>query len=403
MSNSAKIAFDPYDYALQDDPFPVYARLRDEEPLHHNVEHDFWALTRHADVYAATRDEATYSNQMGVTLDASAWSPDAHQTMSFLALDPPDQTRLRKLVSKGFTPRRVAGLEERIQQMTDLALDRALEADTFDWITDLAGLVPMDVISEMLGVPESDRDEVRRLSDLLVLRQPGLRDVPEAGIEAAIELIGYYTALIRERRRKPAADLISALADAEVEGDRMTDREITAFLFLMVVAGNETTTKLLGNALVNLSRTPAQQARVFTDGNVDLIDPWIEETLRYDTSTQYLARQLTRDVTLHGVTAPAGAQLLLCPGAGNHDERVFTDPERFDLNRDKAERAQLLSFGGGRHYCLGASLARLEARVVLGTLVRRVRRIEIDHGGAERFYSANVRGFRRLPIRVQAR
>ena len=182
------LTFDPYDYALQDDPYPTYQRMRDEEPLHHNEEHDFWVLTRHEDVNRVFRTDKGFSSRMGVTLDQSAWTRHAHRTMSFLAMDPPESTRLRRLVSKGFTPRRIAGLEGQIQRITDHYLEQCLEAGEIDWVGDLAGRVPMDVISEMLGVPSADRDEVRRLADLLVHREPGLRDVPAVGMEAAMEL-----------------------------------------------------------------------------------------------------------------------------------------------------------------------------------------------------------------------
>jgi len=395
--------FDPYDHPLQDDPYPTYRRLRDEAPLFHNTEHDFWVMSRHADIHQALRSDHAYSNAMGVTLDASAWNEHAHTVMSFLAMDPPEQTRLRKLVSKGFTPRRVSDLRPQIQKITDQHLAPCLESGEFDWIADFAGKVPMDVISEMLGVPESDRDEVRRLADLLVHREHGLRDVPPAGIEASLALFDYYAGLMRDKRANPGDDLVSALLHVEDDGDRMSDQEITAFLFLMVVAGNETTTKLLGNAAFHLSRDPGQLERVFAAPGGDLVDTWIEETLRYDTSTQLLARQLIEDVTLHDVTAPAGAQLVMLIGSANHDERVFADPERFDLDRDPAELAQIMSFGGGRHYCLGANLARLEARVVLRALVARAARIEVDHESSVRFYSANVRGFAHVPMKAIAR
>lgn len=400
------IDFDIYDHHLQDDPYPVYARLRDEAPLFHNAEHDYWVLSRHADVHWAVRSDEVFSNAMGVTLDASAWNEHAHKVMSFLAMDPPEATRLRRLVSKGFTPRRVAALAPRIQQLTDHHLDLALgNAPTagLDWIGDVAGTLPMDVISELLGVPESDRADVRRLADLLVHREDGLRDVPLAGVEASLELFAYYAGLLRARREEPADDLVSALLHAEDDGERMTDEEITAFLFLMVVAGNETTTKLLGNALYHLTRAPDQLADVFADPEGPLVDAWIEETLRHDTSTQFLARHVKADVSRHGVTLPAGAQLLIALGAANHDERVFTDPETFDVHREPAELAQILSFGGGRHFCLGANLARLEARVVLHSLVRRVSTVAVDHDRAVRVYSANVRGFRSLPMTAEVR
>jgi cytochrome P450 len=275
-------------------------------------------------------------------------------------------------------------------------------AGELDWIGDFAGKLPMDVISEMLGVPVSDRDEVRRLADLLVHREPGLRDVPAEGIEAAMTLFGYYADLLAERKRQPADDLTSALLAAEDDGDRMSDEEIIAFLFLMVVAGNETTTKLLGNAMYHLTDHPSQRDEVF-DAGEELVDRWIEETLRHDTSTQLLARHLVEDLTLHGVTAPKGSKLLFCLGAANRDDRVFTDPDTFDVQRDEAELRQLLSFGGGRHFCLGANLARLESKVALRSLVDRARTVEADHAAAVRFYSANVRGFAHLPVTVAAR
>jgi cytochrome P450 len=395
------VRLDPYDYAFQEDPYPTYAALREHAPLHHNSEHDFWALSRHADVAAALRDEATYSNAMGVSLDPSAWGPFAHRTMSFLAMDPPRQTRLRSLVSKGFTPRRVKELEPQILRITRTHLDRALEHGEFDWIGAFAGKLPMDVISELMGVPEADRDEIRRLADLVVHREDGVRDVPQEGMEAALHLIGYYADMLAERRRRPTEDLTSALLAAETDGDRLDDEEIIAFLFLMVVAGNETTTKLLGNALYWLSRHPDQLAGVLADET--RVGPWIEETLRYDTSSQILARSLLRDVELHGRVAPAGSQLLLLLGSANRDERAFRDPDRYDLERDPAELAQLVSFGGGRHFCLGANLARLEARVALTELVRRVRSVEVDHARATRVHSVNVRGFASLPVTTRVR
>ncbi len=401
---SDRVVFDPYDYATQDDPYPLYRRLRDEEPLHHNPEHDFWVLSRHADVAAALRDDATYSNRMGVSLDASSWHPEAHRVMSFLALDAPEQTRIRSLVSRAFTPRRVRELIPQVQGLTDRYLDAALESPDgeLDWIEQLAGKLPMDVISEMMGVPEADRDEVRRLSDLLVHREDGLHDVPPAGMEAAMTLFGYYTDLLAARRAQPTDDLTSALLAAEVDGDRLDDGEIIAFLFLMVVAGNETTTKLLGNALHHLAAHPDQLTAVFADPDT-LVVPWIEETLRHDTSSQILARHLRADVELHGRTAPAGAKLLVLLGSANRDERVFERPDVYDVHRDKRELGQILSFGGGRHFCLGANLARLEARIVLEELVRRVDRVEVDVERSVRVHSTNVRGFARLPITVRRR
>jgi cytochrome P450 len=402
------VAFDPYDYSFHEDPYPVYARLRSEAPLYYNEDYDFWALSRHADVAAAVRDDgSTFSNAMGVSLDKSAWNPHAHRVMSFLAMDPPRQSRLRSLVSRGFTPARVRELEPRVRALTEhyfaLAFGpadgRAGGEVEVDWIRQFAGRLPMDVISEMMGVPVVDRDEIRRLADLVVHRDEGVYDVPAAGMEASLELVAYYADMLAQRRKQPTEDLTSALLAAEIDGDRLDDEEIIAFLFLMVVAGNETTTKLLGNALYHLT---AQLEEVFSSGG-ELVAPWIEETLRHDTSSQMVARHVKQDVALHGRVAPAGSKLLLLLGSANRDETVFTDPAVFDLHRNQKELGQILSFGGGRHFCLGANLARLEARVALTELVRVARRVEVDHARAVRVHSTSVRGFAALPTTVVMR
>ncbi len=403
MTSTATEIFDPYDYDFHEDPYPVYARLRDEAPLYYNASDDFWALSRHADVHAAVKNDVTFSNRMGVSVDASAWNADAHRVMSFLALDGKEQTRLRKLVSTGFTPRRVRELTPQIQALADHYLDALVatcaETGEVDWIAELAGRLPMDVISEMMGVPTVDRDEVRRLADLVVHREDGVRDVPEAGMTAALKLIGYYAEMVAQRRRQPSEDLTSALIEAEVDGDRLLDHEVIAFLFLMVVAGNETTTKLLGNALFHLGAHSSQLAEVFADPeDTAPVGSWIEETLRHDTSSQMLARCVAEDVELHGQIVPAGSKLLVLLGSANRDERVFTAPDVFDIHRPSDELGRIMSFGVGRHFCLGANLARLEARVVLAELVRRTSRFEVHADRAVRVHSTSVRGFAELPV-----
>ncbi|GAA3525655.1 cytochrome P450 [Nocardioides daeguensis] len=394
------LVFDPYDYAFQDDPYPTYQRLRDEAPVFHAPADDIWVISRHQDVFDVLRNDEVFSNRMGVSLDASAWNPEAHRVMSFLGLDGAEQSRIRKLVSAAFTPRRVRELTPQVEALTQRYLARTFAANAehgeADWIADFAGKLPMDVISEMMGVPEADRDEVRRLADLVVHREDGVRDVPQAGVEASFALFGYYGEMVAQRRRTPTADLTSALVAAELDGDRLSDGEIMAFLFLMVVAGNETTTKLLGNALFHLSADPAQKARVLADGT--LVPAWIEETLRHDTSSQMLARYVTDDVEIGGTRIPGGSKALVLLGSANRDERVFTDPATYDIHRDKAELARILSFGTGRHFCLGANLARLEARVVLEELVRRVADFEVHAERAVRVHSTSVRGFASLPV-----
>jgi cytochrome P450 len=400
---SEPLVYDPYAYEIHEDPYPTYERLREEAPLYHNAERGFWALSRHADVIEGFRDHVRFSNAHGVSLDPMASGPNAHRTMSFLAMDPPMHGRMRGLVSKAFTPRRVAELEPRIRQIAReyLAEMQARgSGDGHDLIGDFAGRLPMDVISELMGVPVEDRQELRRLSDLLVHREEGVHDVPPEGVAAALELVVYYADMLARRKATPTDDLTSALLAAEVDGDRLTDEEITGFLFLMVVAGNETTTKLLGNAWYWAWRNPEQRAEALADPS--RVPMWVEETLRYDTSTQMLARVATTDIAIHDGTIPEGDRVVLLVGSANRDPRVFSDPDRYDLDRPEP-LPQLASFGFGRHFCLGASLARLEARVALEELVAVVEDYDIDPDGIERVHSVNVRGFAALPTSITFR
>ena len=392
------VTYSPYAYQIHEDPYPVYARLRSEAPVYRNDELDFWAISRHQDVLAAFRNLDGFSNAFGVSLEPSAFGPDAHRFMSFLALDPPRHTRMRSLVGKGFTPSKVNQMEDQIRAIALEHLEPALERGSFDFIADFAGKLPMDVISELVGVPRVDRAEVRRLADVVVHREDGLFDVPPAGMDAAFTLVGYYQAMVDERRRAPKDDLTSALLVAEIEGDRLTDDEIIAFLFLMVVAGNETTTKLLGNAWYWGWRHPDQRAKPF-DEPARVAD-WVEETLRYDTSSQMLVRVARTDLELHGTTIPEGDRVLLLVGSANRDESVFPDPDDYDLDRDTSK---LVSFGSGRHFCMGAPLARLEARIALGELTRLVSTYDVDPEGIERVHSINVRGLAALPTTVTRR
>ena len=387
----------PYDYDFHDDPYPIYQRLRDEAPLYHNEELNFWALSRHHDVLQGFRNSTALSNSLGVSLDPVSRTPDAYRVMSFLAMDDPCHLRLRTLVSKGFTPRRIRELEPRVLELTRKHLDTALRSTSFDFVAEFAGKLPMDVISELMGVPEPDRARIRDLADGVLHRDNGLTDVPESAVQASVDLMTYYRGLIEEFRRHPADNLTSALLQAEIDGDRLTDEEILAFLFLMVIAGNETTTKLLANAAYWGHKNPDQLAPVYAD--LSMIPLWVEETLRYDTSSQILARTVATDLELYETTVPAGDVLLLLPGSANRDDRVFEDADAYRIRRDIGSK--LVSFGSGAHFCLGAHLARMEARVALTELFSRIHGYEVDEDSAVRVHSSNVRGFARLPVRVE--
>jgi cytochrome P450 len=382
-----KPLLDPYDYDFHEDPYPYYRRLRDEAPLYRNEELGF-------------RDSTTLSNRFGVSLDPASRGPHASKTMSFLAMDDPAHLRLRTLVSKGFTPRRIRELEPRVTEIAQQHLDTMLEkatSGTVDYVDEFAGKLPMDVISELMGVPDPDRAQVRAWADGVMHRDEGVTDVPASAIEASLNLIVYYQEMVAQRRKKPTDDLTTALLEAEIDGDRLTDDEVLGFMFLMVIAGNETTTKLLANAAFWGHRNPDQLTPVYAD--LSKVPLWVEETLRYDTSSQILARTVAGELTLYDTTIPDGDVLLLLPGSGHRDERVFDNPDDYVIGRDIGSK--LLSFGSGAHFCLGAHLARMEARVALTELFRRIRGYQVDEANAVRVHSSNVRGFAHLPMAVE--
>lgn len=399
----SSLILDPYSYAFHDDPYPVFERLRAEQPVYYNAERDFWALSRYDDVRAAFRDTERLSSAWGVTLEPAAYTPDAEYAMSFLAMDDPRHLRIRRLVAKAFTPKRVAALRPWIEQRVREHWAACLDRTEFDFVADFAALVPMEVISEMMGVPIADRDELRRLGDVLIHREDGVFDVPQPAAEAFFGLYQYYVDLVAARRARPADDLISALIAAQVENDSgaresLTDAEIVGILILMIVAGNETTTKLLGNAMYWGARHPDEGAKPF--GAPSAVPDWSAETLRYDTSTQMLLRRAAVDVEFAGTVIPQGDRVLLLVASANRDGEVFDDAAAYRIGRDTSAS---LSFGFGSHFCLGSHLAKLEADIALGEVVSTVRSYDVDFENIERVHSLNVRGLSSLPVRVARR
>lgn len=386
---SQPVTYDPYAYEIHEDPYPTYKRLRDEAPAYRNPQLGFWALSRYQDVYDALHDWQTYSSVGGVALEGSGKAPPM-----IIAMDPPRQTKLRRIISSAFTPRRIALLEPRVRAMTDEYLDPLCERGSFDFIQDFSAKLPMDVISAMLGVPRQDQDQLRQWSDALLHREPGQAAVTPAGMEAAGNLVRYFAQDLGRRRQEPGDDLISALIAAEVDGEGLAAEEVLGFCFLLVIAGNETTTKMLGNAAFLLHRHPEQRALLVREP-ARLADA-VEEVLRFDTSTHMLARVLTRDVERHGQHLKQGERVLVLIGSGNRDERVFEHADEFDITRPLQQN---LSFGFGTHVCLGAALARLEGRIALEALLARLPEFRIDEGGLERVHSPNVRGYARMPMR----
>jgi len=390
------VRFNPYDYEFHDDPFPVYRALRDEAPCFHNEELNFWALSRFDDVVEALHDPDTYCSRYGITLE------EGNPLPMLLTTDPPEHTRLRRLVSRAFTPRRIAALEPSIRALSTGYLDGLSGRDDIDLIGDYAALLPMDVISKMLGVPDGDQHQLRAWSDALLHREEGVPDVTPAGIAAATHLYKYFTAYVADRRAHPGGDdFTAALIAAEPDGEALTDEQVVGFCFLLIIAGNETTTKLLGNCMLALQRFPVERAKVMAD--FARIPDAVEEILRFEGSTQVMARTTTRAVEVHGEKIEPDMRVLLLLGSANRDERVWEHADMFDIDRpgSASSTSRHVGFGHGIHVCVGAVLACREMRVRLEELLTRAPGYAIDESGLERVHSGNVRGYSRMPMSLR--
>jgi len=389
-------AYDPFDYRIHEDPYPVYAWMREHAPLYRNERRDFWALSRHADVVAALRNPGLFSNCNGISLETELWGPHAVKTSFFLAMDPPEHGAHRSLVSSAFTPRRVAAMEPRIRALARTRLEPLHYQSRFDFAADYAAALPNDVVCELLGVPEADWDQIRADTDQLNQRTDLSEDRGSSAVAAALRLANYFMALVTDLRRHPGDDLTSTLLQAEVNGVKHTDAQMVAFLFLVISAGNESTGKTIGNAWYHGWLHPEVRRMGLNGRAAD----WATETLRYDSASQMTARTLTEDTVIHGIRLEAGSRVAILPASGNRDERVFSDPDRYDLDRDTSK---LISFGHGPHHCLGAALARLEMRIALEEIAALVSDYEVDVAGARRVHSPHQRGFASLPCTVSRR
>jgi cytochrome P450 len=396
LSRGDAVEYDPFSYEQDEDPYPVYRWMRDFEPAYRNERLDFYALTRFQDNLDAFLDAATYSSSWGTSLEFM--DGPKGDTGLMIYMDPPRHTRYRKLISKAFTPRSIGALEEMIRAVAVGHLDALVGRPRFDAVREFTARLPMDVISALLGIPEADRAEVQRNSNMILHREPGNpMPVPDA-FRAQAQLMTFLTSHIEDRRKHPRDDLMTRLAQVEIEDDdgeraRLSDDDIRAFLILLATAGNETVTKLLATAFYELWRNPDQRRILVADPG--LIPNAVEETLRFDPPSQYQGRVTTSEVVLHGRAIPRHARVLLVNGASGRDERRFPDPDRFDVRR---EIDMHLGFGYGRHICLGASLARMETRIGLEEFLRRWPEYEIPADGVERMHSSNVRGLAGLAI-----
>jgi cytochrome P450 len=398
--SGGRVEFDPYSNDFFDSPFETYRRMRNEAPVYYSEKYGFYALSRYDDVAAALRDFETYSSTKGITLDMVLASDVQAPPGYIIMMDPPEHELMRKLVNRVFTPRAVTALEPMIRETIDSVVKR-LDPASFDAVADFAALFPVEIITTMLGVPAEDRQQLRLWLDKGLEREQGSMGPSQEGIDAMMRSFGYYYELIQDRRAKPQGDMITKLTQAEiVEGGvarRLDDIEIAAFANLLGGAGAETVTKLVGNAVVVFGENPDQWRKLRDDRGK--IPAAIEELLRYEGPTQYQVRSCTRDVTLHGVTIPAGSPVLLINGSATRDERIFPAPNVFDIDRER-KFAFNLSFGYGIHSCLGAALARMEGRIALEALLDLIPRYEVDRAGLRRVNMTNVCGWSNVPVRA---
>jgi cytochrome P450 len=396
MPQPDDLVYDPFDEAVNDDPYPVYERMREEAPLYWNEKFRFYALTRYEDVLAGLLAPDAYRSGHGTMFELL----DAPQELVpnwLLFKDPPEHTRLRALVSRAFTPRRVAELEPRIREIAGGLLDRYSPGDTFDFVSDYGRQVPMRVIGSLIGVPPEDLDHVQSLFAAFAEMQA---DDQGFDFTKLLAITDYFRAMAEDRRAHPRDDMMTDLVQAEIpdeNGERhtLTFEEIGEFVVLIDGAGTDTVSLLLGNAARLLAEHPDQRALLAAEPS--RITAAVEEIVRYDPPSPVQGRLTTRDTEWYGETVPAGEKLLLINGASSRDPREYDEPDRFDVSRP-IERH--LSFGFGIHYCLGAALARLEARLALETALAHFPEWQTHPERAVRFRTTSVRGYRHFPVTV---
>ena len=392
MSEPA-VYYDPYDVAIDADPYPTYRRLRDEAPLYHNEKYDFWGLSRFADVEAALKDWQRLSSAKGDILEVVKADPVMPPGV-FINEDPPFHTVHRALVSRVFTPKRINALEDKVRAFCAACLDPFIGADRFDFVVDLGAELPMRAIGMLLGIPDADQPKVREHAKRNLRNRPGepLPVKKDRYFDSSM-----YAEYLTWREQNPSDDLITELLNVEFEDvsgatRRLTKEEIITFLVVIAGAGVDTTGRLFGWMGKVLGEHPDQRREIAADRS--LIGNAVEELLRFEPPGPHVARYVPEDVEYHGQIVPAGSALLLMLASANHDERRFDDPERFDIHRPIGQH---VTFGYGAHYCLGAALARLEGRIALDEVLNRFPDWEIDTEHALRAPTTTVRGWDTMP------
>jgi cytochrome P450 family 130 len=380
MAAPVRTLYDPEAAASRAELYESYRTMRDEQPVYEDPDGRFVALTRFVDVAEAATDAVTYSSE--ITANTTLVHPILAQ------LDPPRHTAMRRLILRAFTPSRVAEREAEIRAIAVDLLGRAIEHDSFDLIADFAALLPSIVMGRLIGIPDELIATCREISDLH-MRRISQRDalVP---MRMSDEL---FRPLLAARRSAPADDLLSGLVTAEVDGRRLTDEELLGFCYLLLIGGNDTTSNWIGNTAVVLAEHPGVRAELVDDPS--LLPAALEEGLRLESPTQVLPRRTADDVTLHDTRVAAGTRVLLVWGAANRDEREFAGADHLDIRRPETRH---LAFGQGIHFCLGAALARLEARVAFEELLSRVPTYELA-APPEPVRSSWALGYARVPIR----
>ena len=394
------IELTPLDEAFRADPYPLLARLRAAQPVHHDQQFARWIITKHDDVDRVVNDRSLSADPRKAlpgTYMALFRDDSSDYQPSILFLDPPDHTRLRKLVNKAFTPRAVERLRPRIQEIVDGLLDAVAGRTSFELMAAFAGPLPTIVIAEMLGVDAADEADFKRWSDQSVLGfNPMLTDEERDRVFLAAEAMDQYLRrALAERREQPRDDLMSSLIAVEESGDQLTTDEIVTMCSLLLTAGNVTTTDLIGNGALALLRHPDQLRRLRDDPS--LIKNAVEEILRYDSPVVHTGRIATSDTEVGGCPVAQGQSLLTSIAAANRDPAVYPDPDTFDITREDTHHH---AFGGGVHYCLGAPLARLEAEIGLGSLVRRFPKLRLADEPLEWRRLPTFRGLIKLPVLV---
>jgi cytochrome P450 len=394
VASTSNVYYDPFDVDIDRDPYPTFQRLRDEAPIYHNEQYDFWALSRYDDVDRALVEWQTFSSSRGDILEVIQSGVELPSGVVMFE-DPPLHTMHRGLMSRVFTPKKMEALEDQVRTFCASCLDPLVGGDRFDFVADLGAEMPMRVIGMLLGIPDSDQAAIRDHSDAFLRTREGR---PMKVTSDAMEMGQLFAEYVDWRAAHPSDDLMTALLEAEFEDEtgtvrRLSRAEVLTYTHVIAGAGNETTGRLIGWLGKVLAEHPDQRRELVADRS--LIRNTIEEVLRFEPTGPHVARWVPNDVDYYGQTVPAGSAMLLLVGAANRDERHYDEPDRFDIHRDNSQH---LTFGYGLHFCLGAALARLEGRVALDEVLTRFPEWELDYDGMQMAPTSTVRGWQSLPV-----